>query len=1171
MLITSETSTSVLYDTLNHMGMLSSEERHIRIVREESENDSFFTDAPLSILDINRVGYLNPHFVTKPEYKGKLEVWVNNEYQHPDLMQWITNDFYLYGVLLKNYDPNTTTAKVIYNPGIIFRYSKTNTTKSDTRKYTFTMDLTKDPYSKLDNPDRAVYYIDGDTIKTPTVTWLSETKIQFDAPYSMNIDFFVCNNLAGIFIAKKGIGLYVDNPHNPVCYHHIIVDGDPSYHIDARFYPAICVDKDCIVRVYNDSYHEIPYPDICRLVNYPEYADILDPYNSGNEYLRTLKEVDDVISKTDSDEIIHKKFLRIVRFCYRIWEGFPKFSDEVSDFVICDNQRIDIKYFKSATIYTNAGSYEAIYSIAPFESHRDILFYQGMLYSDYKIINLAIDKSGKVIESSTTGIPRYVLDANLDPDLFTLVKFNAWEDTNLINLGDYIDPALTAQLHEKMNRFYRNLLVVRGQILPEKETQDDYARIMTSEPTMKDEYLWFELLTNVNPDQFKEDTQLIINLYGVNGELIPEDVKAGAYMLELDPKDGPASYTDLLMTYYQLSKAEKKYLALQYKDNEPDPSTKVFYDLTIGKSEEVENPTIGLHVEDDKVIPPYHEEVVDIGTVDQPDLDDRVLGDLYFQVDPEDSILSNSSLGLDDDSSVMVNLQDMTFDEREAINRYSRSDKISYILSYINDMDDLNLKTETLLAASDEELDKIIVNILKTKYVYDIAKDSDSISTMNASLFSNSDEIIQHNVKYILSNDEPTEPEINDMWIQLDEVPLDDYIQTIISHELLECSSKYPKNPYYDGKEATMVLDYGAHNPAGTGPEIFQEYTDPTLRKINYDKRPENPADQEIWYEYLDEINDRVCYYDEETMVLRVDERLLAVRFAHDNITAFMFDDIVLNFRGRLGIKYLSILADLVNSGVIKQEELNIFYQRLITGKDHFNLDLRRLYTGTSHVISTTNIDTTDFSVMFSKNVKRFTINYWEDAVSNREREAAYRMCIDYSNRDFAYLSNRMLVFINGKYIPRINCKEAYAQKLQILNFDEVISTVDILYSEKDMDLIKLKKSAYAYWPLEDISTSIQRPERDYGKIVPIDVYDGTLRGYYDILLDEYIFNGKLMRILTYLQDHPEEAATFCREIVQQFHAISDKELSTMTEWDDPRIIICGNGEDQPYTIMSNE
>jgi hypothetical protein len=112
-----------------------------------------------------------------------------------------------------------------------------------------------------------------------------------------------------------------------------------------------------------------------------------------------------------------------------------------------------------------------------------------------------------------------------------------------------------------------------------------------------------------------------------------------------------------------------------------------------------------------------------------------------------------------------------------------------------------------------------------------------------------------------------------------------------------------------------------------------------------------------------------------------------------------------------------------------------------------------------------------------------------------------------------------------------------------------------------------MKKLACQYQQAEDDSKMIERPST-YDKMIPIQVYAHTKKGYYDILLNEYIFNGKLQRILNYLEEHPDEAEEFKRDLIHKFHAIGDQDLSGM-DFADSRIIISGNshGDEPPYQI----
>ena len=1180
MLINSQSRTTMLFETLSEMGMLSTEERYVRIVREETNSDTFFTDTPLSTMDVDRVSYQNPHIEIDPEQEGYLEIWVDGHYEHPSRIQWVGTYPYRHAVLTQPYDPMTQTAKVFYNPGILYRYSKWY---DDTvpRRHRVTIDIRQAPYNQLDNPDRSAYYIVDNEVRVPEAEWLDDYRIRFTAQYVGNIDFMITNTLAGIFQAKAGVGLYIDSPDSPICYHHIVIDFDPSYPIDARFYPCICVDKDCTVRVFNDNFHLIKYPEVQRLMNYPEYADLTDPYNLPNvsegkyEYLRTLKEVDDFITSSDSDEVILQKFHRIVRFCYRIWEKFPKFGNEMSDFLICDNLDFGREYFQKGTVALTDVKDTFIYSTAPYEPHRDILLYDGVIFSDYQIRNLVTTQDGSVVESNSNGIPTYVIDPSYELNRFTLLKFNAWEDTNIMNIGDYIDVDRTVELHTKLNKFYRNLVVVRQQLLTQPE--DDFARIMTVEPSVKDNYLWFELLTNVNPEEFENNAPLIIHLYGINGEYIPEDVAKGAYMLNLDPETGPEEYSKILSTYYSLGQEHQRYLVLQHDDLGPNPNTKVYYDLKVGNKDNIENPNHGLVLNDPTIDTPYSEKTIDIGTTDTPEIEGAVPGDIYVQQmdDTIQAILNgpDTPVGGYQLTNLTYQKEDGSYVTEEDLNALSRTDKIGLILPYISqDPSQNSHEHEQVLGMTNEQLNHTVLSLLKTQHVLtSVAAEDPSLLQTPASPEDRAD-IIQQNVKYILSETEPDFPEINDIWIQVPDIPFEDYYRDVVSYELLECYH-LPKNPHYDPDRATYVLNYGPYGEPDDPdvPEIFRPVLDETPHPIHYGPtEPENPNDYDIWYEYMDETIDKVAYFDKETIIVRVNERLVGLKLGHDNIEGFLFDDVVMNFRGDLGIKYLSIAADLFNAGVLSKDNMILFYQRLITCRDQFDLDIRRLYTGTSHVVSLSKIDTSDFSVIYSSNIKRFTMNYADEETNNREREAAWKHCIDTRYRQFSFLPDRMILFVNGKYIPRTEYHEDYAYRIQLTNFDEIIKVVDIFYSQKDEELMEIKKSAYAYWPLDDKAVSIQRPERDYDKMIPIDVYQKTLRGYYDILLNDFILNEKLLRLTAYVAEHPEEREMFIREFVQWFHDISDLDLTMGTIHDSPKIIIPGGGFDQRYTVSES-
>lgn len=1196
MLITSQTKTSMLYDTLSSMGMLCSEERYIRKVREETEQDTFFGKQTMSYADLAGISYLYPHIRVKLEYKGYLEIWVDDQYQHPDKIQWIDAEPYSYCVLTGEYDPETQVCRMLYNPGIIYRYTIFNEAEpyAPVMTHSVTIDIREPKYRSLEYPDRAAYYISQNKIYVPEVEWIDDYHIKFTATYTRDIDFIITNDLVGVFDVKANIGTYIDSPTSLACYHHIVVDFDISYPIDARFYPCICVDKDCTVRVFSDSYHLIKYPEVQRLVNYPEFVDLDDPYNAPDSpyvyhYLKNLEPVDDIINITDSDQLIYSKFARISRFCYRIWQKFTKWSFEQSDFVICDNLTFGREVFKLDTIALSDVKGKYIYSTAPFEEYRDIIFYKGTIFSDYIIRPITRTTEGKLVENALTGQKSYLIPPEYDLDSFAIIKFNSWEDTNIANIGDYIDPKLTVELHTRMNRFYRNLMVIRNQILDHPEK--DFVRVMTVPPTEKDNYLWFELILNVDPDMFDNNPALTIHTHNLDGKDLPENIKKGAYYLDMDPQNGPPDYKDMFMTYYTLTEEHSKYLALQYIDEKgPDPKQRIFYDVTVGQSEQIEQPAHGLHIEDDTMDEVYHEKKLDIGTEDQPDLD-REIGDLYAQLDsvePDieeddvfDDILSDLDTPEEELSDTGFFMDENTPIGMDKIGSFSREKRIQFVMTHIDQLSECEFNREHIELLTDDQLNHMVYKLMELGYVIDRIQSGDvDVSSIPMPADENeANELVEMNLRYIISNDVPDDIQLNDFWIQIDNHDIiEKYYKSMISHELIECGVYMPKNPYYgtndkmNADEATFVFDYGAHDKADDSwMDIYKEATDPSLHEIQFDgTEPENPQPYDIWYEYLKDVSNRICYYDQQTMVIRVDERLVAIKLSDDNLEGFLFDDIAMNFHGKLGIRYLSILSDLINSHVIKQSDLMIFYRRLVTERDQFEAVTQRLYTGTSNVVALNKIDTSDFSIVYSSNIKRLTINYADESTSNKEREYAYKHCIYYKERgDFAFFADRMILFVNGKYIPRTEYHEEYgAYTIQLKNFDEIIAVVDILYSEHDTELMKLKRSAYSYWPLEDQAVMIERPEKNYERIQPIEVSDQTYQGFYDVLLNEYILNNKLIRILNYLEGHPDEAERFKNEFIHQFHTISDMELTdSITEWENPRIVIPAIGDDPVYEI----
>jgi len=1228
-LVSNMSTTTELYNTLNEMGILCTEERRIRENREYIGQKSI-EQCSLSYRDIERVGYFYPHFMIDRQPIEDLEIWIDDEYINPNTITWIESEVHLYGIMPKHYDIENTVVTLIRNENIFQRYTKIADVEGD-YIHVQRIDITRQPFASMDNPGKCVYYISNGKICIPEVKQIDATHWEFHCSYTTDIDLFLCANLAGVYEVKANTGIFIDSPYHTRCYHHIVVDHDPGYPIDAKFYPCIKVDKDCIVRVYTDSSDRIPCPDVSRLVCYPEFMMIDDPYNCDVEYLNKLRPVNDVILGSDDEEIILDKLFRIAAYCYRLWEKFPFFCSEQNDFLMCDNSRFARPTFFQTDIHMlNGKTKSAIVTNVPFEPHRDIMFYCGNIFSDYQVVSLKkIDDH--YVENLELGNPTYIIDSEMyDVNRFTLIKFNAGEDTVIENIGDYVDLNNILELHTKLNRFYRNLLILRGDVID--HPVDDAVRVATVEPSVKDQHLWFELLVNVEPDMFQVNPIERIKAMGLDPDNIPQDIKAGSYAMDMIIDDtGPQEYTELLLTYFKLSKGHKDYLVLQEGSGIDDPRIVERTEMNIGPLPEspelnavsIEDNTLpereGFEQYESGIGPPpdswhyegqIYAETFDVDGKDNPDTP-------YIDENPFDNVLNGVGVVAPD----MFALETISYVDDESGNYitgaeiagYTVEQKKRIILRYITegteeDKTAIRILWESYLDTMDKEtLNVAVYKVLLIDYVYSNAAneienpypelDNVDMETDGAEYILSEEKpenaeigmywldippdpedaapVIQtakmNNLKYIMSIREPDFAEIGTIWVNIPGVTLQDYVGEIVCSPLMENGYNLPEGFLMDLGEgdvkSTLTFDYGAHGDE-TEIELFRKVDDPTLYKINYGKQfSEDPTDRAIWYEFLEEIDNKVCYSDTESMILNINERLLMLQFDHDNITAFMFDDIVMNFRGKLGIRYISILADLISSGVIDLKDVNIFHKRLVTGEDVFDPGLMRLYTGRSHTVSTARIDTTDYSVTYSTNIGRYHIDYDdEEGVTNREREAAWRHVIDYSYRDIAFLGDRMMLFVNGRYIPRTEYKEIAAGKIQLLNFNEIISCVDFFYSKKDIYLSRAKRLAIQYWNAPDTSTSIQRPDRDYEKMIPMHVCDKTYRGFYDVLMEEYIYNGRLMRELKYLEDHQDEAEYFIRDLVRKFNAISDISLTGMPD-NQSRIIIPGLGSDQTYTI----
>ncbi|MCM1294981.1 MAG: hypothetical protein NC311_05520 [Muribaculaceae bacterium] len=708
----------------------------------------------------------------------------------------------------------------------------------------------------------------------------------------------------------------------------------------------------------------------------------------------------------------------------------------------------------------------------------------------------------------------------------------------------------------------------------------------------------------------------MIKSFGLDPHNMPDDLKAGMYTLSLDPDSGPEEYTELLFTYFKLGKAQKKYLVFQYGDGVDDPRIQVYHDMMHGKLPD--DPSLNATIIDNPALDTTEHFSDYEETKGPPPTEGRPVGSISVSSDKDpdeydgefDDVLDGVTIGdVDNDTFALDSISYMDMETGKSIDgatiaSWTVEQKRSVITRYITEGSEedraavLALWNKYLDTMDEDSLNVAVYKVLLTDFAYNAAIEmrepgSSLVPMKDVKYILSEDtpidqdigtywldipgdaglpiiaEAKKHNLTYIYSAHEPPIEEIGAIWINIHGLTLQDYIDDIIGNPLSETVYYLPEG-FFDGERASVTFDYGAHGD-DQELELFRERNDQRLHKVHFGEAfVGEPEDGDVWFEFLDEIDNRVCYSDTEAMVLNVNERLIYVQFDRDNITAFAFDDIVLNFRGKLGIRYISILADLVNSGTIKQEDINIFYKRLVTGPDYFEPGLQRLYTGRSHVISTAKVDTTDYTIAYSTNIGRLHIDYNSEDVLNRERESAYRMVIDYSRRDIAFLSDRMMLFVNGRYIPRTEYEEIAAGKIRLQNFNEIIACVDIFYSVKDIYLSRAKKLCLKYWTTPDTSVSIQRPDINYRKMVPMHVCEHTYRGYYDVLLEEFILNGRLVRTLRYLQEHPEEAKAWRTDLIRKFHAISDIDMVKVPD-DQARIIIpCFGTDEIPPYVISN-
>lgn len=1232
-----------LYEFLSEMGLLTSPQGAIEYYRKHYP---MYQKMDLSSADILGVGYWGQHFQVKPEYKDCLEIWIDDIYIRPDECDYIVANPYQCFVILPKVYPEGAVCKCFINPDLLFRYHKIEN-NNDFKMYVTEIDISDYLYSNIDITN-SVFYISHDHVHIPTITKKGETTYEIRAPYQRDIDLFICSNLARVVECNRWYRELITSPTSNKLYCSIIVDHDDDSNIDARYYPAVLARG--IMRVYKTGCREYKYPLGAYLINYPEFINVRDPYHPYADevseelyqFLRTYHAATyrDIITEEDSVKTMYDKLSRICAGCYNVCEILPP-NYEPANFLICDNSNKNYPTFITDTIDRKP----VIRSTVPKETFREILLYgQCPFDKDYSTCKIG-DKE------------YYVFSPDYDPDQFTLIKFNAAEDTHLMNANEYLIKDNFLNLHYKLNRFYRNLMILRMQEFDKEWTLDEQVYVGTTKPPM-DEHMWFEFILNMDPERFEKD---IVKIY-LNEDEIPEPIREGMYALDIPSDGGMTEYSTLMDTYFKLTKYYRKFLVLDHEPKQNNPEEEIHDTIQLGNleknpglrpingdpnellidSQEYENkgrrnfyysneyevPFIPYAVENDLFI-----KYCGLAGVEIPN--DKVTKIEFGEHEPsEDSFntlwVDSEYLSSDDLFTGLVNavqnnitvsnidnpnkgmyaldpIGDTGFPETsptspkqkeslgrmlsDSVSSMSRKIKADLVMMYLttNMMSDTAKKKwwkDYLDSVDDDTLNEITEKLIMTKSLFDAVepygtmafetpegpdyeitdlqighttKGIDKVGTMllrdfivNPDGTLNPDDMDvarRRAVQYILSLREPDDAVAGRLWLNLKPVSFDDIIEDVLSAVILECGSELPENPIPGMEfsndsaayETTAILDFGAHG--GENEVRSMQGVETTLHpvhnggEISIDSVEEN----DIWFEWLDKVAPAVCYSAPDAYVLRVDDHLYGVEFGENEyIDIFAFDDIVLHF-GEYDrrTKYLAILADLMEAKIVHPNDVAIFSHRLMTCRDHVDPHLKRLVGRESNVISTLKTNWKSFSIMFSMNIGRFTMDY--RTAGDREQENAWKMIIDLRKRNFAYLSGRMIVFVNGKYIRAEDISEPAAHLMQLHNFHEVIACVDIFYYKRDSHLIDIKRIAADCWPEADLGHFVD--PKTLSEMEFVEEYDKTYKGYYDVLWREYIESGYLLTRLKEIIGNPEMEADFKEEMLHKFQDITDKKI----------------------------
>lgn len=1253
-----------LFEFLSEMGLLTSPQGAIDYYRK---NYPLYETLPLSNDDVLGVGYWGSHIEIHPRYKDCMEIWIDDTYIRPDECQYIEYNDLLGYVIFPHHYPTGSTCKCFKNEDIMFRHHKIEN-NDDYKMFVTTIDASDYTYSGYDITN-AMFYISHNHVHIPTITKLEGTKYEIRAPYHGDIDLFICSNLARVVECNRWYRELITSPTSNKLYCGIIVDHDDQANIDARYYPAVLTMG--ILRAYTIGCREYRYPLGAYLINYPEFINVRDPYHPYADevndelyqFLRTYKAATyhDIIFDEDSLDVIYDKLSRICAGCYNVCEILPP-NYEPANFLICDNSNKNHPTF----IEEDIGGKTIVRSTLPKETFREILLYDQTPFDQEPV---TIYEDGKEY---------YVLPPEYDKDRFTLIKFNAAEDTHLMNADDYLIEKNFLNLHYKLNRFYRNLMILKMQEYDKEWTVDEQVYVGTTRPPM-DEHMWFEFILNTTPEKFEQD---VVKIH-LNENDIPEPIREGMYALDIPSDGGPSEYSAIMDTYFKLTKYYRQFLVM---DNEPkqENASAEIHD-TIQQGDLIDHPEIlpingdpnellidndriddkgrrnfyysnedeiphipyavendlfvkycglaGVEIANDKVTKiefgynqpnedSYNTLWVDADTLSSDDLFTGLTKAVQNNItvdnvtDPKKGMYALDPIGdtkfpdVPPDPSPEPSLSKRL---TTSVKQMSRKLKADLVMMYL----ETKLMSESakkkwwqdyLDSVNEDTLNEITEKLIMTKSLFDavepygtmafetpdgpdyeltdlqIGTSTEGIDKVGTMLLRdyiiNDDGTINPDdmeaarkraIQYIVSLREPDENIVaGQLWLNLKPVSFTDVIEDVLTSVIRECGGELPDPPITPGMtfsntesayETTAVFDYGAHGGEneirklqGTETELHPVYNGDVVSI-------EDMEDNDIWFEWLEKIAPAVCYSAPDTMVIRVDDHLYGVEFGENEVVdIFAFDDIVLHFNDyERGTKYLAILADLMESKIVHPNDVAIFSHRLMTCRDHVDPYLRRLFGRESNVISTLRTDWKSFSIVFSMNIGRFTMDY--RTAGDREQENAYRMIIDLRKRDFAYLPGRMLVFINGKYIRPENITEPAAHLVQIHNFYEVIACVDIFYYKRDEHIIQIKRIAADQWPEADRGHFVD--PKLLTEMEFVEEYDKNYKGYYDVLYREYIESGYLLKRVKEVIGNPDMEADFKEEMLHKFQDITDKKLF---EFDGQnRIVLSGENHGHAY------